>query len=107
LETVAHAVLSGLIGTPMPSHAEILVIPRESIDAVGASIPASALPDLVEYRAKAPSSAEVAGWSDDTWLAARDGNLDALAHYVLSLSRRDRVAFRLFRKEPELEGRAP
>ena len=106
-ETVARAALSGLIGTPMPSAAEIMVVPREAFDALLDNIPAEVRPDFDEFRRKAPSAAEVVALDDDAWQAARDRNLVSLANYVLSLSRRDRLVYRLFRQEPELEERKP
>lgn len=104
-ETVARAVLSGLIGTPMPSHAEIMVAPREAIDLYAESIPAKARPELESFRSRAPTAAELAALEDSAWQALRDENLVSLAHYVLSLSRRGSFAYKLFRQEPELEGR--
>ena len=106
-ETIARAAVSGLIGTPMPSHAEVLVIPREAIDAVASSLPAAARKDLDEFREKAPSSAEVMALDDDAWQKLRDANLVALAHYVMSLGQRDSIAYWLFWRMPELEGRGP
>ena len=106
-ETVVRAALSGLIGTPMPSHAEILVIPREAIDFYAESIPVQARSDLDDFRRNAPLAADVLELEDDAWQELRDENLVSLAHYVLSLSRREGFAFRLFRQEPELEGRRP
>jgi hypothetical protein len=35
----------------------------------------------------------------------RDRRLAALAHYVLSLDRREGLVYRLFHEEPEREGR--
>ncbi len=106
-ETVARAALSGLIGTPMPSHAEIMVVPRESIDAVVESLPAEVRPELEGFRRRAPSAAEVAALDDGEWQRLRDRNLVSLAYYVLSLSRRNGLAYHLFRQEPEMEGRNP
>jgi mono/diheme cytochrome c family protein len=106
-ETVARAALSGLIGTPMPSHAEIMVIPREAIDAFAESIPVAARGDLDDFRRTAPSSAHLVSLDDDAWQQLRDENLVSLAHYVLSLSRRDRLGYRVFRQKPELEERKP
>ena len=106
-ETVARAALSGLIGTPMPSHAEIMVIPREAIDAFAESIPVAARSDLEDFRRTAPSAAHLVSLDDDAWQQLRDENLVSLAHYVLSLSRRDHFGYRLFRQEPEFEGRKP
>jgi len=106
-ETVARAVLSGLIGTPMPSFAEVLVVPRESVDAVLESLPPEVRPEVEEFRRAAPSAAEIAALDDADWLRIRDRNLVSLAHYVLSLSRRDRFFCRLFREDPELEARNP
>ena len=106
-ETVARAAVSGLIGTPMPSHAEVLVIPRESIDAVASSLPVTARKDLDEFREKAPSSAEVLALDDAAWQTLRDANLVALALYVMSLGQRDSFAYGLFGRMPELEGRGP
>jgi len=106
-ETVARAALSGLIGTPMPSHAEIMVPPREAIDALTVSIPEKARPELEDYLRTAPSAADLAELDDDAWEAMRDENLVSLSHYVLSLDRRGRFVYRLFRQEPEKEGRAP
>jgi len=106
-DNVARTVLSGLIGTPMPSHAEILVVPRESVDAVLLSLPPEVRPEVEEFRRAAPSSAEVAALDDADWLRIRDRNLVSLARYVLSLSRRDRFFYRLFREDPELEARKP
>jgi cytochrome c oxidase cbb3-type subunit 2 len=106
-ETVARAALSGLIGTPMPSHAEIMVIPREAIDAFAEAIPVEAHGDLEEFRRTAPSAEQLVDLDDDAWQELRDQNLISLAHYVLSLSRRDHLGNRLFRQEPELEGRKP
>jgi cytochrome c oxidase cbb3-type subunit 2 len=106
-ETIARAALSGLIGTPMPSHAEIMVPPREAIDLYAESIPAKARPELDDFRRRAPSAAEVVSLEEDAWQELRDENLVSLVHYVLSLSRRESLAFRLFRQQPELEGRKP
>jgi cytochrome c oxidase cbb3-type subunit 2 len=106
-ETVARAALSGLIGTPMPSHAEIMVPPREAIDALVASIPAEARWELDGYRRTAPAAADLATLDDDAWEAMRDANLVSLAHYVLSLDRRSRFVYRLFRQRPEVEARKP
>jgi mono/diheme cytochrome c family protein len=106
-ETVARAALSGLIGTPMPSHAEIMVIPAEAIDAFAESIPAEARPDLEDYRRTAPAAADLMELEDEAWQEMRDENLVSLAHYVLSLSRRDRFFNRLFRQRPEFEERSP
>jgi hypothetical protein len=107
LETVARAVLSGLIGTPMPSHAEILVIPREAVDAVAPSLPEPVRADLDGFRVDAPSAQDVQDMDDAAWEELRNRNLSSLAQYVLSLSRRDRWTFRLFRENPESEGRVP
>jgi mono/diheme cytochrome c family protein len=104
-ETVARAALSGLIGTPMPSHAEIMAIPREAIDALVANLPPEALPEIEDFRSTAPAAAELAGLHDDAWDAMRDENLVSLAHYVLSLSRRNRAGYKLFRQRPEEEAR--
>jgi mono/diheme cytochrome c family protein len=104
-ETVARAALSGLIGTPMPSHAEIMAIPREAIDALAANLPPEALPEIEDFRSTAPTAAELAGLDDDVWDAMRDENLVSLAHYVLSLSRRNRAGYKLFRQRPEEEAR--
>jgi cytochrome c oxidase cbb3-type subunit 2 len=87
-ETVARAALSGLIGTPMPSHAEIMVPPREAIDFYAESIPATVRPDLEDFRSSAPSAAEALSLDEDAWHVLRDENLVSLAHYVLSLDRR-------------------
>jgi len=106
-ENVARAVLSGLIGTPMPSHAEVLVVPRESVDAVLLSLPPEVRPEVEEFRRAAPSSAAIAALDDADWLRIRDRNLVSLAQYVLSLSRRNRFFYRLFREDPELEARNP
>lgn len=106
-QTVARAALSGLIGTPMPSHAEIMVIPREAIDAFAESIPVKARPDLEGFRRSAPSSAELLSLEDDAWQELRDENLVSLVHYVLSLDRRKRFVYQVFRQQPELEGRRP
>jgi cytochrome c553 len=106
-ETVARAALSGLIGTPMPSHAEIMAVPREAIDSYAESIPAEARTDLEDFRHKAPPAVDLLAMDDEAWEELRDRNLVSLAHYVLSLSRRDRVGYRLFRQRPELEGRQP
>ena len=106
-ETVARAALSGLIGTPMPSHAEIMVIPSEAIDAFAEAIPAPARSELDDFRSTAPSAAELMDLDDDAWQRLRDENLVSLAHYVLSLSRRDRLGYQLFGQEPEFEGRQP
>lgn len=106
-QTVARAAASGLIGTPMPSHAEILVVPREAIDAVAESVPAEVRADLEPIRAHAPSAAEVVAMDDAAWNEARDRNLVHLVQYVLSLDRSERPASRLFRREPEREGREP
>jgi len=106
-ETVARTALSGLIGTPMPSHAEIMVIPLEAIDIYTESLPTEVRPELDEFRVKAPPATELAGLDDDAWLKLRDENLVSLVHYVLSLDRREGFAHRLFREQPELEGREP
>lgn len=106
-ETVARAALSGLIGTPMPSHAEIMVIPREAIDAFAEAIPVEARGDLDDFRRNAPSADHLVSLDDDAWQQLRDENLVSLAQYVLSLSRRDHFGNRLFRQEPEFEGRKP
>jgi cytochrome c oxidase cbb3-type subunit 2 len=106
-ETVARAALSGLIGTPMPSHAEIMVPPREAIDALTVNIPAGARPELEDYRRTAPSAADLAELDDDAWEAMRDENLVSLSYYVLSLDRRGRLVYKLFRQRPETEGRQP
>jgi mono/diheme cytochrome c family protein len=106
-ETVARAALRGLIGTPMPSHAEIMVAPREAIDAFAQSIPIAARGDIEAFRRAAPSAAELARLDDAAWQRLRDENLVSLAEYVLSLSRRDRLGYRIFRQEPEFEGRKP
>ena len=106
-ENVAFAVLSGLSGTPMPSHAEVLVVPRESVDAVLPSLPAEVRPEVEEFRLAAPSTEVIAALDDADWLRIRDRNLVALAHYVLSLSRRDRFFYKLFRDDPELDARNP
>jgi mono/diheme cytochrome c family protein len=107
VDTVAFAVLSGLIGTPMPSFAEILVVPRESIDAVLESLPPEVRPEVEEFRLAAPSSAAVAVLDDAEWQRIRNRNLVALAQYVLSLSRRDHFFYQLFGENPELEARKP
>ena len=91
----------------MPSHAEVLVVPRESVDAVLLSLPPEVRPEVEELRRAAPSSAAVSALDDADWLRIRDRNLVSLAHYVLSLSRRNRFFYRLFREDPELEGRNP
>jgi cytochrome c oxidase cbb3-type subunit 2 len=106
-ETVARAALSGLIGTPMPSHAEIMVVPREAIDAFAESIPVEARPELEDFRRTAPTAAHVLSLEDDDWQELRDENLVSLAHYVLSLDRTNRLVYRLFRQRPESEGRNP
>jgi mono/diheme cytochrome c family protein len=106
-DTVAFAVLSGLIGTPMPSFAETLVVPRESVDAVLVSLPSAVRPEVDEFRRAAPSSTEIAALDDTGWLRIRDRNLVALAQYVLSLSRRNHFFYQLFGEEPELEARTP
>ena len=106
-ETVARAALSGLIGTPMPSHAEIMVAPREAIDIYAESIPAEVRPELDDFRNRAPAAAELLSLEDDAWQELRDENLVSLAHYVLSLSRRKGLVYRLFREQPESEGRRP
>lgn len=106
-ETVARAAQSGLIGTPMPSHAEILVVPREAVDAVVDSLPPEVRPQVEEFRRRAPSAEEVAGCDDVAWRRIRDRNVVSLVHYVLSLDRRDHLSYRIFRQEPETEGRVP
>jgi cytochrome c553 len=106
-DNVAFAVLSGLSGTPMPSHAEVLVVPRESVDAVLESLPPEVRPEVEEFRLAAPSREEIAAVDDAEWLRMRNRNLVALAQYVLSLSRRDHLFYRLFGEEPELEARKP
>lgn len=106
-DNVAFAVLSGLSGTPMPSNAEMLVVPRESIDAVMGSLPAAVRPEVEAFRLAAPSLEEIAAKDDTDWLRIRDRNLVALAQYVLSLSRRDHFFYRLFGEDPELEARKP
>jgi len=106
-ETVAQAALSGLIGTPMPSHAEIMVPPREAIDALMPSIPADVRWELDGYLRTAPSAADLATLDDEAWESMRDANLVSLAYYVLSLDRRSRFAYRLFRQRPEEEARKP
>jgi hypothetical protein len=106
-ETVARAVLSGLGGTPMPSHAEILVVPRESIEAVVPALPAEVRPDVEPLRQEASSAEEVLSLDDEAWHSIRDRNLVSLVHYVLSLSRRHLLSYRIFRQEPEMEGRTP
>lgn len=106
-ETVARAALSGLIGTPMPSHAEILVIPREAIDFYVESIPVEARSDLEFFRRKAPAADHLLSLDDDAWLELQQENLVSLAHYVLSLDRRKSFDYRLFLQKPELEGRNP
>lgn len=106
-ESVARAVLSGLIGTPMPSHAEVLVVPGEAIDAVQASIPAEARGDLAPLRRQAPSVAEAVALDADAWERLRDANLAALAHYVLSLDRRATLGSWLLHQRPEEEARQP
>jgi len=104
-ENVSRIVLSGHIGTPMPAHAEILVIPQEAISAFTEAIPPEVRPELEEFSRKAPSASYVVNLEDDVWLELQQENLVSLVQYVLSLDRRDRYSYRLFRKEPELEGR--
>jgi hypothetical protein len=106
-ENVAFAVLSGLSGTPMPSHAEVLVVPRESVDAVLESLPPEVRPEVEAFRLAAPSREEIAAMDDAEWLRIRNRNLVALAQYVLSLSRRDHFFYQLFGENPELEARKP
>ncbi len=122
LESVVRTLRTGLNGAPMPSYDEAMLFAAEDypVDSVrptrdvelraGSAAHRLATADrelLIAFLDTAPDRQEIAA-SDETSLAAlRDARLEALAAYVLSLDRRRGFAYRLFREQPELEGREP
>jgi mono/diheme cytochrome c family protein len=108
-EAVVRTLLTGLNGTPMPAYGEALLVTRED---AGDRPPDEELTPadrelLDEFVEASPTRATLEAMAEEARLALRDRYLGALAHYVLSLSRRRGAAYWLFREEPEREARLP
>ena len=89
----------------MPSYAATMVFAREDIDASSLAGTEGDRDDVEEFLRSSLSRADLEelGVNDRTEL--RDRRLAALAHYVLSLSRRQGFWYRFLRQEPEREPR--
>ena len=99
---------TGLNGAPMPSYDEAMMFAREDLEGVpdvsGHSAEDRAYLDALIRSAPTRSDLEALGEFGRGKL--RDRRMAAVAHYVLSLSRRNRFGYRFLCQEPELEPRA-
>ena len=108
LEAIVRTLLTGLNGAPMPSYGDAMLFAREDaedLSALSDVLTDEARAELTESLRLTPSRAGLDELGDADRLELRDRRLAALAHYVLSFSRRKGFFHKLFRDEPEKEGR--
>ena len=96
-EAIVRTLRTGLNGAPMPSYEGATVFAREDLTEI------DGLSD--EFIRSVPSRTDLDAMSEAARIELRDERLGALAHYLLSLSRRHKVLSRLFHQEPEFEVR--
>ena len=107
---VVRALRTGLNGMPMPSYDEALMLSSSDVGdkpLLEGYVPADEFQLLDRFLGGSPTPAALGAMSQADLDALRDRRLDALAHYVLSLSRRKGAGSWLFHKQPELEPREP
>ena len=106
-EAIVRTLRTGLNGAPMPSYDDAMVFAGEDMDS--ASLAGDVTEDdrttVDEFLASLPSRADLAEIGVTGRSELRDRHLAALAHYVLSLSRRQGSWYRFLRQEPEREPR--
>ncbi len=122
LASVVRTLRTGLNGAPMPSYDEAMlfaaedypveaVLPQRDVELRAGSaafrLAAADREVLRAYLAAAPDRERITALDETSIADLRDGRIEALARYVLSLDQRHGFAYRLFREHPELEARDP
>ena len=107
-QAIARTLLTGLNGAPMPAYGDALGFGREDVQdrsALEAFLSDADRDAVAAFVAAAPTKQAVGSMDADGRQALRDRRLAALAHYLVSLDRRHGFWSRLFRQQPEQEGR--